>query len=415
MNTTVILGSGIIGVSTAYYLSETQPPSSIHLVEPSPEFFSSASGFAGGFLAKDWFGPQLASLGELSFNEHKKLAEENDGRTKWGYSKTGTFSHALKPVTLGGKRDTDWLETGESRAQVVEAAESKHPAGPEWLRRTDGDDVQLISDDGSTAQVDPLRLCRWLLEVCKSRGVQIHHPAKALSIRTDAIHDELSSIRIAHTNSSTETDIPCTHVLLAAGAWTPRVFATLFPRSTTQIPISSLAGHSLVVKAPPAKEPDACHAVYSTAANNWSPEIFSRLGGTLYIAGVNSTAEPLPELPSQAPIDAAKIAELRRTVARLVSGGTAEDSSEEGERGLEVVREGHCFRPLAERGVPLLCRVPDAALGPGVATRSGAGGGVFVAAGHGPWGISLGVGSGKVVAEMIQGRPTSADVSELGF
>ncbi|KAM0277482.1 hypothetical protein ACHAQH_005760 [Verticillium albo-atrum] len=405
MNNTVILGSGIIGVSAAYYLSETQPPSSIHLVEPSLEFFSSASGFAAGFLAKDWFVPQLASLGELSFNEHKRLAEENEGRTTWAYSTTDTFSHALRPQKLGGKRESDWLETGESRAQVAEATEATNTTIPQWLRRREGDDIQPISEDGTTAQVDPLRLCRFLLEACRSRGVQIHHPAKAVSVRTDAIHDELSSIRIADTTSSSETDIPCTHVLLAAGAWTPRVFATLFPLSTANIPVSGLSGHSLILRTPRPHHPDACHAVYSTAASGWSPELFSRLGGTLYLAGVNSAAEPLPDLPCDAPIRPDRIEELRRVAVQLVEGG--ED--------LEVVREGHCFRPVTERGVPLLCRVPDEALGPGVSTRSGAGGGVFIAAGHGPWGISLGVGSGKVMAEMMQGRPTSADVGGLGF
>ncbi|KOC12542.1 FAD dependent oxidoreductase superfamily, partial [Aspergillus flavus AF70] len=64
---TVILGGGIIGSTIAYYLSETHPPGDIHIIESSTELFSSASGYAAGFLAKDWFGPDVASLGELSF------------------------------------------------------------------------------------------------------------------------------------------------------------------------------------------------------------------------------------------------------------------------------------------------------------------------------------------------------------
>ncbi|PNH54336.1 hypothetical protein VD0003_g3190 [Verticillium dahliae] len=405
MNTTVILGSGIIGVSTAYYLSETQPPLSIHLVEPSPEFFSSASGFAGGFLAKDWFASRLASLGELSFNEHKRLAAENDGRQNWGYAKSDTFSHASGPQSLRGDADSDWLDTGESRAQVTQAAGTIDTTMPAWLRRREGDNVQSISEDGTTAQVDPLRLCRFLLEACRSRGVQIHHPAKALSVGADAIHGELSSIRIAQTDTSTETDVPCTQILIAAGAWTPQVFATLFPLSKTTIPIKALSGHSLVLRPPAPHHPDVCHAIYSTAADSWSPELFSRLGGTFYVAGLNSTAEHLPALPAEAPIRPDSIAALRRAAARLVERGDE----------LEGVREGHCFRPVTETGAPLLCRVPDAALGPGVATRPGAGGGVFVAAGHGPWGIALGVGTGRVVAEMMQGRPLSAEVGRLGL
>jgi glycine/D-amino acid oxidase-like deaminating enzyme len=43
MTTTVILGTGIIGVSTAYDLSLSRPPSTIHLVEASGTLFASAS------------------------------------------------------------------------------------------------------------------------------------------------------------------------------------------------------------------------------------------------------------------------------------------------------------------------------------------------------------------------------------
>jgi glycine/D-amino acid oxidase-like deaminating enzyme len=53
--TTVILGSGIIGLSTAYFLSQSgnTNPKRIHLLDASPELFHCASGFAGGFLAAD--------------------------------------------------------------------------------------------------------------------------------------------------------------------------------------------------------------------------------------------------------------------------------------------------------------------------------------------------------------------------
>jgi glycine/D-amino acid oxidase-like deaminating enzyme len=53
---TVIIGAGIIGCSTAYYLSQSSrtQASTIHLVDASPELFTRvASGLAGGFLAAD--------------------------------------------------------------------------------------------------------------------------------------------------------------------------------------------------------------------------------------------------------------------------------------------------------------------------------------------------------------------------
>ena len=119
---TVILGAGIIGCATAYYLSHSgnTKPDTIHIVEASPELFASASGKAGGFLASDWFSPATASLGALSFNLHKELADEYGGKENWGYSRsTGTSLTEGKPK--GGKTGYDWLRHGGSRADAVSA------------------------------------------------------------------------------------------------------------------------------------------------------------------------------------------------------------------------------------------------------------------------------------------------------
>lgn len=156
MSATVIVGTGIIGVSTAYYLAEHQPPSSIHLVEPSPELFSSASGYAGGFLAKDWFRPPLASLGSLSYDLHRRLAEANNGREKWGYATTTSIRHAwtVSDTSYSGKDGHDWMIDGSSRSNAAPSVQSdvgeKLPA---WLRQRQGDEYGSITDDGSTAQL----------------------------------------------------------------------------------------------------------------------------------------------------------------------------------------------------------------------------------------------------------------------
>jgi len=54
-NNTVILGCGIIGLCTAYYLTESgnTEPNSLHLIDSSPELFQCASGLAAGFLSAD--------------------------------------------------------------------------------------------------------------------------------------------------------------------------------------------------------------------------------------------------------------------------------------------------------------------------------------------------------------------------
>lgn len=96
-----------------------------------------------------------------------------------------------------------------------------------------------------------------------------------------------------------------------------------------------------------------------------------------------------------------------------VPDGLVEASDEvANENDLDVVREGLCLRPVAERGVPFVSRVEDSCLGGLKTAREG---GLFVAAGHGPWGISLSLGTGNVVADLIRGVKPAVDISRLGL
>ena len=354
------------------------------------------------------FGPASASLGALSFKLHDGLADEYDGKTKWGYSRS-TASSMM--VSSGDKAKTaDWSSNGGSHAQDAPRGIGNDDAvqGPAWLSQRPGDQTENLGEEGSVAQVDPLRLSQFLLQQSIGKGVRLHQPAKAVRVsKNDA--GEMSGIRVRHSNG-TDHRIPCTRLLITAGAWTPRVFSTLFPASKIKIGVQQLAGHSLVVKSPrwtKEMEKKGCHAVFTTMKNGTSPEIFSRVGEEIYIAGINDPSTPLPELSTDATIDKTSIGQLNEISERLLGTGT--DKTD-----LEVVRESICFRPVTRRGVPILSRIEDKDLG-GIKTKPGADGGVFIAAGHGPWGISQGIGTGKVMAEMVEGLKLSADVSMLSL
>ncbi|KAI8725493.1 DAO domain-containing protein [Fusarium sp. LHS14.1] len=402
MPTTVIVGSGIIGIATAYYLSEHQPGWSIHVVDSSTELFASASGYAGGFIAKDWFPPELASLGALSFEEHEKLAKKYDGHEKWAYAKSVTVNYEPPRRKANGPGGEDWLREGGSRVDLVaEKREVEDGNSPPWLRRVKGDAVSVVDNAEGTAVLDPLRLCQFLLERCRAAGVRFHYPAVVLNVGPDC-HDELSHVRIGFTDCSSETEIPATRVLVCAGCWTPEVLESMFPGSGINIPVLSLAGHSLVVRNP-GDVGDVYHSLYCSL-DDFSPEVYARPNGDIWLGGVNS-AIPLPPLATAAKPMRGPLEKLQATARQLIKS--------EGE--LEVVRTGLCFRPVTQRGTPYVTRVEDVDLRQGYRTRKGADGGVFVAAGHGPWGISLSLGTGKVMAEMMQGRELSADISGLGY
>ncbi|TBU33110.1 nucleotide-binding domain-containing protein [Dichomitus squalens] len=495
MPTTVILGAGIIGLSSAHFLARIAPPDHrIHLVDPAPELFSSASGKAAGFLAKDWFAPAVASLGALSFDLHRALAEEHNGRARWGYSESVSYSldhtyhsddsHADTPTSvpapvpassdLGatpsesamrrtqgsdtpslldgepgtedrhgdpsglnsglGQGGLDWLLSGASRATAAtegpEAVEKAHSESapalascdlPPWLLASPGA-LEVLSDRTSTAQVVPRRLCEFLLEQCLAAGVTLHHPARA----TTLVEDESDPggarwLRIEYTvppqsgARAGTVDIPCENIVIAAGCWTPRVYATLFPNASRMPRIAHLAGYSATLRTkhwpPPAvpdcaeRAPGPCHAVFTDAAG-FAPEIFSRANGDVWLGGLNPPNTALPALPTDAHADPAEVARLL-AVGRALCGD-------------DVEVQGHalCFRPVSATGRPIIARMHEADLGDGLKPhghgRSKDGrGGVFVATGHGPWGIALSLGTGRVVAEMVLGRETSADVEQL--
>jgi glycine/D-amino acid oxidase-like deaminating enzyme len=203
-----------------------------------------------------------------------------------------------------------------------------------------------------------------------------------------------------------------------AGAWTPKVFRFLFRSSTVHIPVESLGGHSLVVRSPKLQAGQASHSVYCRL-DTLSPELYARPTGVIYLAGVNSSSLPLPDVATGAePLDG-PIEELKALARSFIAGPVDQNKDKKKDKNkdqdIEVVRTGLCFRPITARGTPILARVDDAQLGDAISTRPGPEGGVFVATGHAFWGISLSLGTGKVMAQMIQGRKLSADIGRLGL
>ncbi|KAK1782753.1 FAD dependent oxidoreductase [Copromyces sp. CBS 386.78] len=416
---TVILGAGIIGVSTAYYLSLSSS-SEIHLIDPSPTLFWSASGFAGGFLARNWFAPEVSSLGALSFAEHARLASAHDGRRNWSYAPSTSLGYSAVAVDKGvKKRGDDWLRSGTSRAEAapdlpVLSVEDLKKKTPAWLKRREGDDVEVIGGEGDAAQLEPERLCRFLLSEAEGRGVKVSQGAEAVEVLRDGPEGVVSGLRLRDVKTGEEREVKCSRIIITAGCWSGQVWEKLFGATSPtvkRLPVTSLAGHSLVVKSPRwagAVDGEGCHAVY-TSHDVFCPEIFSRVGGQIYFAGLNSAAVPLPNVAEGSKVQSESM-ELVKQAARELLG-----SGDDGEDDLEVVREGLCFRPLTPWGLPIVARVPDEHLGCGIQTKPGAEGGVFLATGHGPWGISMSLGTGIVMSELVQGRPLSADISALGF
>ncbi|KIW56993.1 hypothetical protein PV05_05599 [Exophiala xenobiotica] len=446
---TVIIGGGIIGLSMAYYLSlatRATGNTAIHIIDSSPALLTSASGYAGGFLASDWFSPAVSSLGALSFRLHRELAEEHNGQRKWGYAGSHVYSLSVDDHGISSKgskgskgRREDWLLEGTSRAGLVESKSDDKGAmlnddgSPAAFTPQVGGSLDTIANPEDCAQVEPKELCEFLLEESKNNGVQVHLSTKVTAVLTDS-DGTLKGLKLESTGDHNNDlgEIECHNVVLSAGAWTPGVFKTLFPRSKTRIPISPLAGYSIAVKSPrytaPLVDPEKrhigggednwqCYAIYCAPGRYWSyaPEAYARLarnGQTeVWVGGLNDSTLSLPELAVDVKklIDPGSIESLRKTTVQLT--GLAKEGAELNQDDLETVREGLCFRPITHSGMPLIGRISENHLG-GCKVNDG---GVWIAAGHGPWGISLSLGTGLVVSELLLGKKPSADIRALGL
>lgn len=63
---------------------------------------------------------------------------------------------------------------------------------------------------------------------------------------------------------------------------------------------------------------EVCHAVFATDTLGFSPEWFSRIGGELYLAGLNSTTIPLPDAGEQAKPNPVAIEQMKQCAAEMI-------------------------------------------------------------------------------------------------
>jgi glycine/D-amino acid oxidase-like deaminating enzyme len=287
----------------------------------------------------------------------------------------------------------------------------------------------------------PRQFCEFLFNRCKERNVTVLNPVTATSVTTD-VKTGLPVTLSYTTQEFSEHTIPCTSLLLAAGPWTGRVYKMLFPKSEIELPITNLAGWSVVFRdlTQVLASTTPCHSVFTTSGGeNFCPEVFSRIqpvtsedcdsGREIYLAGLNSSEIPLPNIAAEVETPELydpHIKSLLRAARRIFTPTSPVKSGENAtdENGsLEVLRTGLCHRPVTPNGLPILMRLDPWHYAPHLASLAGnaasdagmKGGGLFVCAGHGPWGIALSLGSGKVCADLIMGH-TEAPIysSQLG-
>lgn len=135
---TVILGAGVIGLSTAYYLalslkdygaaSSSLPPQ-IFVTEPSHDICPGASSGATGGVGDFGFSDIVLPLGSLSYELHKNIASAYGGEHNWGFRDQTIYRVTPKNFTGHPSPPDSW-----GPAPPVEPGFLVYPAGSSRLR-----------------------------------------------------------------------------------------------------------------------------------------------------------------------------------------------------------------------------------------------------------------------------------------
>ncbi|KAF2186005.1 hypothetical protein K469DRAFT_738710 [Zopfia rhizophila CBS 207.26] len=302
-------------------------------VDSAPKLLESASGLSST-AARDWFDDRAAALGDFSFQLHRQLAESFDGQKRWGYAGSHVYSLSLDDAPAG-VRGEDWLLAGTSRAQAVGRRAYGHASAAgeraSW---------NVVASAEDCAQVEPRKLCKFLLSECQQRGVRLLLGTRATEVVKSG-DGKVSVLKLESTTGGTgPTLLYCSDIVITAGCWAPRVFNTLFPQSRIKMETDALAGHSILYRSPRYTRPflnivygqdDKFHgkdkhipyAIYCPPTKSWSysPETYAPAKAAVQLSGLKGRDDK-----------------------------PAEDDS-------EIISKALCFRPVSKSGVPIIGKV----------------------------------------------------------
>ena len=213
------------------------------------------------------------------------------------------------------------------------------------------------------AHVQPARLVAELARLAVARGAQIRTGHEVLALARDG--RRITRLR------TTRGDFAAREVVIAGGAWSPQIARDLGLR----LPVQGAKGYSITVRCP--ADFGATPIMLSESKVFITPmgEVL-RFGGTLELAGLDLS------------VNLRRVRAVERAVARVLPGVESEPHVETW-RGL---------RPLTPDDRPILGRPRELE-------------NLVIATGHGMSGISQGVISGKLVAELVAGERTSLDLA----
>jgi glycine/D-amino acid oxidase-like deaminating enzyme len=348
-----IVGAGMIGLATAYYLAQ-RGIIGISVLDRESALAEASGANAGGL----WFGQQSPELGPLTglAKTSSRLYDELAAEPGFDFDlrRHGLLELLYTETQMEqGARLAAAIRQAGFRAQCIEAAELRklEPAlGPGPLG------ALHCPDEG---QLHPGKLGAAFVAHLKTRGVKFCFGAEVTAIAGRRVETSAGALETAA-------------IVIASGAWTPLVTRTL----GWTPPIKPMRGQLLATEPRP---PTLRHTVMGQKYYYWQlREGHLAGGGTLEDVGFRRGTEERD------------IAEIRAEMDSIIPAAAATPTA--------LAWSG--FRPYCEDLLPVIGRVP----GP---ERT------YVAAGHFKKGIMLAPVTGRILSDLIVAGCTDLPIAPL--
>jgi len=345
----VIVGSGIVGMATAYYLAKAGVPS---VVVERDAIGSHASGFAyGGLSPVTGFGipGPLAEIAQDGMRLHRELAGSVVEEAGIGIDFRVRPSLALAFTEADAQRLQAALPWQQRQpgytARWLDAAEARRVEP-----RISDETLGAVSIEG-TADLEPYRLVLALTRAAERLGVTVRH-GRLTGLRREG--GRVTGVILER------DEVACSTVVLALGPWSAETSAWL----DVPIEVRPLKGQILRLQAP--GPPVACSVGWGHNYATTKTDGLLWAGTTEEEAGFDeeSTTEARDEIG----------AALVRMLPAMADA--------------QVVHQTACLRPVASDGLLLLGRVPGLEH-------------VYMATGAGRKGILYGPAMGRAIADLI--------------
>ncbi|KAF8248773.1 FAD dependent oxidoreductase [Wilcoxina mikolae CBS 423.85] len=425
----VIIGAGIIGCVTAYYLTRhpfyDRKKHRIVVIEAT-RVAGGASGKAGGLLAV-WAYPN--NIVPLSFKLHQDLALEHGGEEKWGYRRVlcgNLEAHGRKRSELEGLGPAPGLPLGKRAGDAKKGGKAWSgtglPKDLDWILPELVRGYEKMGGSRETAQVHPYHFTMALMRLAEEAGAELvigsvtdinytdtvsptstppptigrirNHSSSASSLSSASSRSRRKVESITYIDKETQKSItiPATHTILAAGPWTANLFPTapitgLRAHSVTITPAYPVSGYALFTEITIPSSPEVRYR------GPVSPEIYARPNNEIYVCGEGDMDVAVPETTADVQIDEQRCDDLIAQVSSV---------SDHIRLG-RVTRKQACYLPVLNiggSGGPLIGETGTE--------------GLYLATGHSCWGINNAPATGLLLAEMIfEGKTKSADIRQL--